>query len=200
MGFNKRQKEIVIGMILGDAFIQATGKNNARLRLEHSSKQKDYIFWKYNELKNMMQSAPKLLKRYNPIWKTTYHYYRCQSLSSPEFGKLRRLFYEDGKKIIPEDIVSILKNPISLAVWYMDDGYLYQRDRSAYIYLSLFQDEEINRLRSALESNFSLKPTILVKKQKYRCLYFNVDEAKKLISLIKPYIIPSLQYKLLLAL
>lgn len=199
MGFGKRQREIVLGMILGDAYLQVTGKNNARLRLEHSSRQKDYILWKYGQLKNMMQSTPKLIRRYNPIWKKTYHYYRCQTLSSPVFGKLRRQFYRDGKKIIPQDIASLFKSPISLAVWYMDDGYLYQRDRCAYIYLSLYNEEEIERLRQAIVNNFSLNPGLLVKKQKYSCLYFNAIETKKLTSLIKPYIIPSLQYKLLLA-
>lgn len=197
MGLSKKQREIVIGMVLGDSFLQATGKRNARLRLEHSLKQKDYIFWKYNELKNMMQSVPKLLRRFNPIWKKTYSYYRCQSLSSPEFGRLREQFYRDGRKMIPENIVSIFRSPWSLAVWYMDDGYLYHRDKSVYIYLYPYSDEEIMRLLAVLEVNFGLKPNILIKKSKYPCLYFNVAKTQKLISLIRPYIVPSMEYKLL---
>jgi hypothetical protein len=199
MGLTKRQKEIVIGIILGDGFLQKTGKRNARLRLEHSLKQKDYIFWKYSELKNMMQSEPKLMRRFNPVYKKSYSYYRCQSLSSPEFGRLRRRFYQEGRKVIPKDIAAIFKSPLSLAVWYMDDGYLYTRDKSAYIYLSKYTQQEIERLALALEKNFSLKPTILLKKKKYPCLYFNVEETKKLMEIIRPHIIPFFQYKLLLA-
>lgn len=186
-------------MVLGDSFLQATGKRNARLRLEHSLKEKDYIFWKYQELKNMMQSAPKLLRRFNPIWKRTYPYYLCQSLSSPEFGRLRRLFYKNGRKIIPKEIVSLLKSPLSLAVWYMDDGYLYKKDKSVYIYLYPYSDGEMKKLVDTVEINFSLRLIILVKKNKYPCFYFNVDQTRIFLSLIRPHIIPSLQYKLLFA-
>lgn len=199
MGLTKRQRQLLIGMVLGDAYLQATGKKNARLRLEHSLKQKDYIFWKYAELKDMMQSQPKLLRRYNPVWKKSYSYYRCQSLSSPEFGRLREQFYKDGRKMIPSELSSILKDALSLAIWYMDDGYLYHRDKSAYIYLYPYSQEEIKRLSAALKENYGLSPNILVKKEKYPCLYFNTDQTKRLFTLIKPYIIPSLQYKLLLA-
>ena len=55
----KRQYEIILGTIMGDGYIQMTGKKNARLRFEHSEKQKDYINWKWQELKNWMQDKPK---------------------------------------------------------------------------------------------------------------------------------------------
>jgi Ni,Fe-hydrogenase I cytochrome b subunit len=75
----KRQKEILIGTILGDGYLQKTGKRNARLKLEHSERQRDYLWWKYEQLRNLMQDKPKRIERYNPIWKRTYVYYRCQS-------------------------------------------------------------------------------------------------------------------------
>ena len=31
----KKQKEILTGMVLGDCYIQKTGKKNARIRMEH---------------------------------------------------------------------------------------------------------------------------------------------------------------------
>lgn len=198
MGLSKIQRQFLVGAIMGDGFLQQTGRLNARLRLEHSIKQKEYIFWKYEMLKNLMQSEPKLIKRFNPIWKKTYAYYRCQSHSNPYLGKLRRLFYKDSCKIIPENIAELLSSPFSLAIWYMDDGYLYQRDKSAYIYLSRYPREEILRLKEALEKNFQLNPKITLKKQKYHCFYFDVDETKKLINIIQAHIIPSLRYKLLL--
>lgn len=46
--FNKKQKALIIGGLLGDLHIQktsaATGK--CRLRFCHSLKQKDYVDWK----------------------------------------------------------------------------------------------------------------------------------------------------------
>src|SRR3989338_8118061 len=153
---NKRERSIVYGSILGDAFIQPTGKKNARIRLEHGARQKEYILWKWQELKRYMQRQPTYLDRFNPIWRKRYAYYRCQSHASPEFGKLRLLFYQDNKKIIPDAIGKILSDPLTLAVWFMDDGYYYGRDKTAYIYLSKLSPRDVSKLQTALEKNFKL--------------------------------------------
>lgn len=195
-GFTKRQREALIGFVLGDAYLQPTGKVSARLRLEHSIKQKEYIEWKQSLLENFMQGPPKLIKRFNPIWKRSYEYYRCQSSSSPLFGKLRRLFYEGGRKMIPKNIGTLLKSPFSLAVWYMDDGYYYHRDNVAYIYLSKLERECLDRLIEALKKNFDLNPKLKLKKGKYYCLAFGRDETAGLIEIVKPHIIHSLKYKI----
>ena len=191
----KRQKEIIIGTLLGDGYLQATGKKNARLKLEHSEKQKDYIFWKYEELKNLMQDKPKKLERYNPKWEKAYTYYRCQSHSMPLLGKFKRLFYDKaGRKRIPEKISMLLKSPLSLAVWYMDDGHYYLRDDVAYIYLPRYSEEEIRRLTEALGKNFNLKPRV-IKKKGYPVLYFPKEETQKLMAIIKPWVPEFMKYK-----
>lgn len=195
MGLSKRQKEAIIGMLLGDAWIQKTGERNARLRLEHSYKQKEYIFWKYEILKNYMQSRPKLLRRFNPIWKKAYSYYRCQTHSSPVFGKFRRLFYPGGEKRIPDNIQKIFRSPLTLAIWYLDDGYYYPRDRVSYIYLNAYSQEELLRMLRVLKENFQLAPKLIWKKKK-PVFYFPPQETQKLAEIIRPYVIPSLAYKI----
>lgn len=192
----KKEQEIAVGTILGDGYLQATGKRNARLRLEHSVKQKDYIFWKWQELKRIMQNKPRKIIRYNPIYKKTYSYYRCQSHSSPVFGKLRRLFYRDSKKIIPDNLEKIFKSKLSLAVWYMDDGYYYHRDNTAYIYLSKFSNEDLGKLKKALKKNFCLNPKVEIKKSGNINFKFDVAETCKLVNLIRSNVIPSIGYKL----
>ena len=192
----KRQYDIILGTVMGDAYIQATGKKNARVRFEHSEKQKDYIYWKWQELKSWMQDKPKKVVRYNPIWKKIYTYYRCQTHSSPVFGKLRRLFYTDNQKIIPENFGRIFRSDLALAVWYMDDGYYYHRDKTAYIYLSKFPEREIKKILRVLDKNFALKPKLEIKRSENINLKFPVNETKKLINLIKLEIISSMRYKL----
>jgi len=191
-----RQKQIVIGTVLGDGYLQKVGKRNARLRLEHSVKQKDYIFWKYEELKRYMQDRPKLIKRFNPIWKKSYSYYRCQSHSSPFFGKLRDKFYSMNQKIVPKDIKILLDDPFTLAIWYMDDGYYYKRDKTAYIYLSKFSKEEFKLLLKTLKENFGLKPKLEKKNSGNYNLKFSVKETAKLMTIVKPHLIKSMRYKL----
>lgn len=192
----KREQSIVIGCVLGDGYLQKTGKQNARLRLEHSAKQKEYIFWKWQELKAYMQDKPKLIIRFNPIWQQQYNYYRCQSHASPEFGKLRVEFYENDHKQFPESILKHLRDPLSLAVWYMDDGYYYRRDRAAYIYLHHVAKIEKNRIQNSFSQNFALHPKLETKKTGNFNLKFPTAETTKLFKIIAPYMIPSMRYKL----
>ena len=129
----KIEKALVIGSILGDGFLQKTGKNNARLRLEHSLKQEDYLLWKIRILDNYFQSKPQYLERNNLKFGKSYQYVRAQSYSGSEFGKLSKSFYKDGEKVIPKNIQNLLKDPLSLAVWFMDDGYYYPQIGRAHV-------------------------------------------------------------------
>lgn len=191
----QKQKDVVIGMILGDAYLQKTGKQNARLRLEQGISQRDYLEWKVVQLQNYFQSKIQVLKRENPIWRKTYQYVRIQSTTSPEFGKLRNIFYSKSQKIIPKTIEMFFKNPLSLAIWFMDDGYYYHRDKIAYLYIPNFDKESIKYLLEMLKNNFNLLP-VLKQKKRGSVLIFSVIETQKLISLIGKYIISSMRYKL----
>ena len=193
---DKIQKAVVIGSVLGDSFLQKTGTNNARLRLEHSLKQQDYLLWKCKILKNFFQKKPEILKRFNLKFGKSYQYVRNQSYSDLEFGKLRQLFYVDGKKVIPTKISKLLKDPLSLAVWFMDDGYYYPRDKIAYIYLPKYDHDSINNLLIALKINYGLSPQLKIKKRGEYVLIFTVKDTEKLIQIIKPYIIKSMSYKI----
>ena len=115
MKLSSIQKDILIGTILGDAYLQKTGEKNARLRLEHGINQKEYLFWKVKNLQQFFQGKPKYLERIHPANGRTYRYWRHQSQSGPFLGKLRKIFYLDNRKIIPVNIERFL-TPRSIAV------------------------------------------------------------------------------------
>jgi len=196
MELTKQQTNVLIGTILGDGFLQKTGEKNARLRLEHSQKQKDYVLWKGNIFGRLFQGKPNHLERVHPKSKETYKYCRWQSTATPAFGKWRKYFYPNGKKIIPSDLGKFLNDPISLAVWYMDDGYFGEKDKNSFIYLGRVTRAEGEVLQKAIEKNFCVSPTLYDKKNKGFALFFGVEETKKFHHLIKPFIIDSLKYKL----
>ncbi len=181
---------------MGDAFLQKTGSQNARIRFEQGEKQKDYLIWKGSQFPRLFQGKPSHLERIHPITRKQYGYWRWQSNASPEIGKWRNIFYEDGKKKVPKNISELLTAPLALAVWYMDDGYYYLRDKSSYIYLGRVSQKESSLLENAIVENFDLKPKIYDKKEKGYALFFGVNETKKLHELIREYVIPSMQYKL----
>lgn len=196
MKLTKQQISVLIGVVLGDGFLQKTGEKNARLRLEHSQKQNDYVLWKGNIFGRLFQSKPNYLERIHPKSKATYSYCRWQSSATPAFGKWRKYFYPNGKKIIPNDIEDFLKEPITLAVWYMDDGYFNKIDKNSYIYLGRVTRAEAEILKLAIKENFGIVATIYDKKNKGFALFFGAMETKKLQALISPFVIKSLQYKL----
>jgi len=196
MKFNKEQKSILLGTILGDAYLQKVGKKNARLRFEHSHKQKDYLLWKISKFPRLFQGRPRYLERKHPGSGQVYKYWRHQSNSTPELGKWRAIFYEEGKKHIPKQLKNLLKEPLSLAVWYMDDGYYYPRDKVSCLYLGRVQREEAESAKEAIKSNFQVFCRILDKKEKGFVLYFSPEETIKLHQIIKPFILPMFSYKI----
>lgn len=188
---------IIYGLILGDGFLQKTGKQNARLRVEHSAKQRVYVDWIYQSLSNLFTDKPKQISRQHPKTKQVYHYIRLQSCSALIFGKLQSQFYSGNKKIIPVTVDKLLRYRLTLAVWYMDDGYYYSRDKSAHIYLSSLDKDSRQRLLACLKNNFGLNAKIYCRPDRRACqLNFTGSDKDKLFALIRPYVIPTFDYKL----
>lgn len=190
------QRSILVGTVLGDAYLQKTGKKNARLRLEQGARQKEYLLWKVKMLESLFQGKAKYLERIHPITKKKYAYWRHQSQSTPYLGRVQRHFYsQDGRKIIPKDLEKYLTS-LMLAVWYMDDGYYYARDKCAYLYLGRVFKEEAEIVQSALLHKFDLRVRVLDKKKKGYAIYFSPQEAAKLKEIIKGHILEQFIYKL----
>jgi len=198
MRLTKKQRAVLVGTLLGDGYLQKTGVRNARLRLEHSQNQKEYLLWKVKSFGPFFQGKPTYLERKHPKSKLTYRYVRAQSQATPELGKWRKLFYPDGKKKIPGNLDKLLKDGLSLAVWYMDDGYYYERDKNSYLYLGRVSKQESEIVKNSISKNFGISVKVYDKKNKGYAIFFNVEETKKLHRLLKVYIIKSMQYKIAL--
>ena len=194
MKLTKEQKNILVGTILGNAYVQKTGEKNSRLRLEHGYKQKNYLFWKVKKLNPFFQGKPKYLERKHPATKRIYRYWRHQSQSTPILGKFRRLFYAGGIKTIPDDIGKYI-TPLSLAVWYMDDGYYFARDKTAYLYLGNATHQEAMNVSESLKNKLKLESKVLKKKKGF-ALYFSRIETMRLKEIVKNFILKEFNYKL----
>jgi len=190
-----KQEGVVIGSILGDGYVQKTGSKNARLRYEHSSKQKLYLVWKVSVLGTLFNGKPVFVERVHPKTNKTYKYVRHQSNSTPYLGKLRKIFYPEGRKIIPSNLQDLLKHPISLAVWFFDDGYLCKKHQGSYLYLGKVSSEEATVAQIAIHHNFDIDSKVYSKGVKGYALYFNSANTKKLVELIKEFASSDMIYK-----
>ena len=196
VNLTKKQEAAIIGMILGDAYLQPTGEKNARLRLEHQAPHREYLVWKTKLLPNLFQGKPTILARVHPITKRTYRYVRQQSNASPILGKLRKLFYPNGKKRIPENLEQLFRDDITFAIWFYDDGYYYERDKCSYLYLGRVPKEEARIAHDAIQKRFDVASGVLDKKNKGFALYFSREESKKIKSIVEKYYVPVMAYKI----
>jgi hypothetical protein len=191
----KEQESAIVGMVLGDAYLQKTGEKNARLRLEHRSDHAAYLVWKARLLPQLFQGKPVFLDRVHPHTHRTYSYVRQQSNASPYLGKMRSLFYSDGKKEIPKSLATWLKSDIGFAIWFYDDGHYFTRDRAFYLYLGTVSLEEAEIASATLLTNFHLRNTILNKGKKGLAIYFPVSERTKIVRILSKYRVPVMAYK-----
>lgn len=187
---------MLVGTVLGDGFLQKTGQKNARLRLEHGEKQKEYLLWKAAQFPRFFQGRPTRLTRTHPHSGQTCAYWRQQSHSSPIFGKWRNVFYPDGTKHIPADLPEMLTDELSLAVWYMDDGYYYARDKTSFLYLGRVRADEAETARRTIEQNFGVSSRVKDKRKKGFVLYFPPAETVRLHNRMRKHMLPLFNYKL----
>ena len=177
-----RQREILIGCILGDAHIQKLGK----IIIEQSARQKDYLFWKYNELKNLCYPAKpakiiRIDKRNNKEYYSNIFYLRQY------FRLWRKIFYYENKKVFPDNL---LLTPLSVAVWYMDDG-CFSKEKST-ISTEGFSEENRNKVQKVFYEQFGIETAI----GKSKKLVIRKKSQNKFYDLIRPYIVPSMEYKI----
>ncbi|PIS22728.1 hypothetical protein COT50_00395 [candidate division WWE3 bacterium CG08_land_8_20_14_0_20_41_10] len=191
----KRQKGILIGTLFGDGCLEKNGKN-VRLRIEHGLKQKNYLLWKYNELRNLVAGKPRLVVGAvdNRTGKS-YKRWHFSTFSLPKLNAYWYKFYRHKQKKIPKDILELLKLPLSLAVWFMDDGYKRNDCNALRINTDSFNNDEQKIVQKCLMRNFGIKSK-LHRKGEYWNIYIPNSEAKKFCKIIKPFIIAELKYKI----
>ena len=191
---SKEQKSIIIGMILGDGYIYKDKYGGCRLEIKHADNQKDYVFWLYEKFRNICPGEPKQRKD-NYQWK-------FNTESNEDIMKFRKIFYPKDKKIVPKNILEILINPLSLAIWYMDDGSLDFRPKSHYAFslkTNAFTLEECKALSDVLFKNFGIISSVqypICRGKRYPQIYIGKQGRENFLKLIKSKIIPCFHYKL----
>ena len=198
---SKEEKAILIGSLLGDGCLRIMGKATVpAFSVSHSEKQKDYVFWKYRKLKRWIKTSPWREER-------TYHKdrsrktfsWRFQTLSDKAFVELWETFYLKGKKVIPRNLASLLKDtPLALAVWLMDDG---NRNLAAvFLNTQSFALQEQHELSKVLKEVYGLnvtvnKHSISNGEQLYR-IRIDTESTRQLPRIIGRHLLPEFYYKI----
>lgn len=151
---NIRQKSILIGSMLGDGSLTKSSTPQCAFREGHSPSQLEYLRWKFTELQPYSCSLKLEHRRaivgfdrarYSPLVEQDGRSAECwvmRTWSDVVFGEWEKEWYlrdvkgsrrvdKHGRRIkcVPP---SIRLDPLSVAVWFMDDGTNLYRNESAY--------------------------------------------------------------------
>ena len=196
ISLNVEQRNIIVGSILGDGCLETQSNGRTyRLKIEQSLLHKDYVDWLYAKLKNLVLTEPREKKK--RIMEKKYQNYGFQTISCGNLRFFAQQFYDKNSKNkkIPKNIGRLL-NPLALTVWFMDDGQIKsKKHRALLINSQCFSKNDLKLLQDALKNKFGIETTLKKEKTGYR-IYLLSKTIHKFLAVIKPYIIPSMEYKL----
>lgn len=125
------QMQVIIGSLLGDGCLEKVCKigRNSRFTEGHGLLQKEWLQWKQNILGDWVSNFTYLKSKDRES-------YRLKTIVHPKFNDLENQWYQRDEfgnyilkkvskrfhriKIVPKNLTL---TPLSLAVWYLDDGY-----------------------------------------------------------------------------
>lgn len=185
----QRERSIIIGCLVGDGYMRIVpGRRDAFLEINHSIKAREYVDWKFSELRRICLSPP--IERSSGS--NDRRAYRFNTIQMEELTKLYLQFYRIGKKTVPK---GLHLDPLALAVWYQDDG---SKSRSSDVYLNtqqfslLEQKYLLHQLRE-----LGVRARLNKDKQYYRVRILK-DSIPLFMKTIQKYVVPSMHYKLVM--
>lgn len=195
---SERQKQVLVGTVLGDGYLFPASTNRAvGLRLCHREEHGEYIQWKYREFENWILTPPRLQVQTDKRDGSISRFWYCKTVTHPRLKPYRDVFYVKRRKVVPDCIEEMLTAPLSLAVWFMDDGGRDKRQRCAMINTQCFTLADQDKLRRCLQRNFGLTVTIRATGVgRGHRLYISAEQVERLCELVEPYLLPTMRYKL----
>jgi hypothetical protein len=224
------EEAIFLGNLLGDGHIRKRN-TSYQTKIQHCLKQEDYVWWKYEKLKSCCFDNTRptkiitkqktihftfclksglYLKKYHDLFYQPYVWEPlsqkgwddsclCFDLKDKETTKPKIRY----KKTITNALIDFLpKNPLILAVWFMDDGHCRTNAFSGKLGTYAFSKDEQMLLQHYIFTTFHIKTTLVLasrlKNQYYLSIPAKNKNFEKFVELIKSTVneIPSMKYKI----
>ncbi len=200
ISLSQRQIEIIYGGLMGDMSRFGNG-----IKINHCLDQKDYCYFLFNELKeHCSMKEPNFTITYDDRFDTKSAIFSFYTRNHRMIRKICEEFYKNDRKIVTKNILDKLSD-LSLAIWFQDDGQSVVSksggDKTkkyigeAKIYTCSFNQEENEVICNWFKEKYGLVCTIRNKTEKNLYLHFNKENSDKLRDIIRPYIVPSMFYK-----
>lgn len=183
--------QVILGTTLGDTHLRKANEGgNVSGSCAHCLKQEEFIFSKYNYLKNISKE-PYLQKMHDErFFNPSYERWVWYINSNPALNEIYEKMYKDKIKFIDEELFRKIE-PLGLAIWFMDDG---ANAKYGYVICThSFSLKDLSIIQKVLLEKFDIHTTV----RKCKSLYITAKSKIKFKNLIQPFIIESMLYKLI---
>lgn len=193
MKLYSENKGIIVGLLLSDGWLGFSNQRskNARLGFKQSSENFNYVWYVFTQLAHYCNGYP-----YSVSGVRNHNKYFAVCLQTRSLScltELYTLFYPNKIKIIPNNIYDLL-TPIALANWIMGDGS--SRTTGLVLCTDSYTTQEVVLLMNVLKIKYNLNCTLRYHKQGHPRIYIRKQSIDTLRTIVTPYIIPSMMYKL----
>ena len=170
---NNTQRDLIIGSLMGDGHIDKR-KTQPIFIVSHAINQKDYLFWKYEIVKDLCNIEP-----------TYYESKEIKHFSSGDY--ICQPYYRFGTRLhdclIPLREMSVVElldnfNELSFSISMLDDGH---RGNLWTYCIAPYTDDEKNYIIKTFKTKFNVDG-LIGKDDKY--MYFNAIDSKKIDRII----------------
>lgn len=201
----EEQHQILVGTMLGDGHLQlGKGKKQACLSMGHCDAQAEWMRWKRDKLGVLFRDSWSRYKTKDTgVW--------CVSTSSrshPILTEYHKLFYSRPdaemtehihRKMVTPEILERANNPLSIAVWFGDDGSKDKGSKNQHPRISLalgaMTEREYVMIKEWFDPTGSVS-TFSDTDSNCKVLRFKKDFSIRLAACLRPQLHKSMQYKL----
>lgn len=186
---------IILGSILGDGSLKIhKNYKNARFKFRHSQIQQEYFEWKVSVLKEISSDNCIVVQKPDGFSKNPKLLYQSRALES--LTTIHTVTTSHNTIDIKRSWLNHL-TPLSLAIWWLDDGSLISNKRKGVLCTDGFSEKSVRILSQYLfvvwgvstrVGTISAKNLALAKRKEYFRLWFSTTELKKFLRIILPYI------------
>jgi ubiquinol-cytochrome c reductase cytochrome b subunit len=186
---------ILIGSLLGDAYAEKHG-NGTRFCFQQEQSNNAYLLWFHSLISKLgycNSLTPKITTRLGKGGKVR-QLSRFKTFTFSSFNWIQEAFYINNVKTVPQVVEKFL-SPLALAIWIQDDGSIVSSGLK--IATNSFNQAEVLMLCDILKRKYNLKATIISAgvSNQYN-IYISKFSIKILTNIVRPYMHPSMYYKL----
>lgn len=194
-------RAVILGTLLGDSTLQ--GGKQKYIYMGQCDKQKEFLDWKIDCLNHYIRVGNHKWS-YQPKNPRYQLFHKFTSTTHHKLTAMYNWVYIDGKRRITSKVLDRL-NEVGLATLFMDDGskvtQWYNSHKNKFLKsfkfaTNCFPLEDVTLFRNWLLEKFGIETKLYYDYGQPMVFITTIPNKYKFVDLVKPYILPCMQYKI----